>query len=121
MEILAKKITGDPAFADSAFMAGALSLIGVLLQTSISDALAEFNLSQEINDALIHKAGFLGTLVLVTEMLEQENFGFIQEALREFSLTVDDLFLIERDAIIEYESYGNEEPRSPQTHSRALF
>jgi hypothetical protein len=53
-------------------------------------------------------------------MLEQENFGFIQEVLGEFSLTVNDLFLIERDAIIEYESYDNEESRSPQTLSSAL-
>ncbi|OPY80762.1 MAG: cyclic-di-GMP phosphodiesterase [Syntrophorhabdus sp. PtaU1.Bin153] len=104
MELLTKKITGDPVLADCAFMAGALSLIGVLLQTSISDALSEFNLSQEINDALIHREGLLGTLVLVTEMLEQENFGFIEDTLRKFSLTIDDLFLIERDAIIEYES-----------------
>ncbi|OPY66128.1 MAG: hypothetical protein A4E63_02684 [Syntrophorhabdus sp. PtaU1.Bin050] len=90
-------------------MAGALSLIGALLQTPISDALSEFNLSQEINDALIHREGLLGTLVLVTEMLEQENFGFIREVLGKFSLTVEDLFLIERDAIIEYESYDNKE------------
>ncbi len=104
MELLTKKITRDPVLADCAFMAGALSLIGVLLQMSISDALSEFNLSQDINDALIHREGLLGTLVLVTEMLEQENFGFIEEALRKFSLSLDDLFLIERDAIIEYES-----------------
>jgi len=109
MELLTKKITQDPVLADSAFMAGALSLIGALLQTPISDALSEFNLSQEINDALIHREGLLGTLVLVTEMLEQENFGFIREVLGKFSLTVEDLFLIERDAIIEYESYDNKE------------
>ena len=104
MEILAKKVSGDPVVADTAFMVGALSLIGILFQMPLNTVLSEFNLSQEINDALMHREGFLGTLVLITEMLEQENFGFIKEILEKYSLTLEDLFLIERDAIIEYES-----------------
>jgi c-di-GMP-related signal transduction protein len=104
MELLSRRIVHDAATADSAFMTGALSLIGVLLQMPINNVLDEFNLSQEINDALIHREGFLGTLILVTEMLEQENFTFIKEILEKYQLTLDDLFMIERDAIIEFET-----------------
>jgi EAL and modified HD-GYP domain-containing signal transduction protein len=109
MELLAKKITNDPAIADSAFMAGALSLSDVLLQMPISNVLNEFNLSQEINDALIHREGFLGTLILVIEMLEQENFSFIKEILEKYKLTLEDLFLMEVNAIVEYETTSNSE------------
>ena len=109
MELLAKKITNNPAIADSAFMAGALSLSDVLLQMPISNVLNEFNLSQEINDALIHREGFLGTLILVIEMLEQENFSFIKEILEKYKLTLEDLFLMEVNAIVEYETTSNSE------------
>jgi EAL and modified HD-GYP domain-containing signal transduction protein len=104
MELLAKKITNNPSTADSAFMAGALSLIDILLQMPISSIVDEFNLSQEINDALVHREGFLGTLILVIEMLEQENFSFIREILGKYGLTLEDLFLLEIDAIVEYET-----------------
>lgn len=104
MEVLAKEITKDTATADSAFMVGTLSLVDALFQIRINDLLDEFYLSREIYDALIHRSGLLGTLIRVTEMLEQENFGFIKEALAQYGLSLDDLFLIERDAIIEYET-----------------
>jgi len=109
MELLAKKITNEPATADSAFMAGALSLSDVLLQMPMNHILTEFNLSQEINDALIHREGFLGTLILVIEMLEQENFSFIKEVLRKYNLTLEDLFAMEINAIVEFETTNNNE------------
>lgn len=104
MEMLAKRITNDPATADSAFMTGALSLSDVLLQIPINAILEEFNLSQEINDALIHRQGFLGTLVLVVEMLEEEKFSFIREILAQYHLTLEDLFSMEVEAIVELET-----------------
>ena len=107
MELLAQKIAKDPTVADSAFMVGALSLVGALLQIPLNKLLDELNLSQEINDALIYREGFLGTLVLITEMLEQEKFDFIKETLAKHGLHLDDLFLIERDAIIEYETMND--------------
>jgi EAL and modified HD-GYP domain-containing signal transduction protein len=104
MELLAKKITNDPSISDSAFMAGALSLSDTLLEMPITSILDEFNLSQEINDALIHREGFLGTLILIIEMLEQEKFGFIQEMLRKYNLALEDLFSMEINAIVEFET-----------------
>ena len=109
MELLAKKITNEPATADSAFMTGALSLIDILLERPITDILNEFNLSQDINNALICREGFLGTLILIVEMLEQEKFGFIQEMLAKYNVPLEDLFSMEINAIVEFETTGDSE------------
>ena len=109
MELLAKKITNEPATADSAFMTGALSLIDILLERPITDILNEFNLSQDINNALICREGFLGTLILIVEMLEQEKFGFIQEMLAKYNVPLEDLFSMEINAIVEFETTGDGE------------
>jgi len=104
MELLAKKISNDPVIADSAFMTGVLSLLDVLLEVPINNVLIEFNLSQDINNALIHRQGFLGTLILVVEMLEQEKFNLVQQMLLNYNVTIEDLFSIEIDAIVEFET-----------------
>ena len=104
MELLAKKISNDPVTADSAFMTGVLSLIDILLEIPIANILNEFNLSQDINDALIRREGFLGTLVLIVEMLEQEKFDLIQQMLSKYDVTLEDLFSMEIDAIVEFET-----------------
>ncbi len=104
MELLAKKISNDPVIADSAFMTGVLSLIDILLELPIANILKEFNLSQDINNALIHREGFLGTLILIVEMLEQEKFNLMQQLLSKYNVTLEDLFSIEIDAIVEYET-----------------
>lgn len=109
MELLAKKISNDPVTADSAFMTGVLSLIDILLEVPIADILNEFNLSQEINNALIDREGFLGTLILIVEMLEQEKFTSIQQMLSKYNATLEDLFSIEIDAIVEFETTRDSE------------
>jgi len=104
MELLAKKISNDPVIADSAFMTGVLSLIDILLEVPIANILNEFNLSRDINNALIRREGFLGALVLIVEMLEQEKFNLIQQMLSKYNVTLEDLFSIEIDAIVEFET-----------------
>ncbi len=85
-------------------MTGVLSLIDILLELPIANILKEFNLSQDINNALIHREGFLGTLILIVEMLEQEKFNLMQQLLSKYNVTLEDLFSIEIDAIVEYET-----------------
>ncbi|HNQ45455.1 MAG TPA: EAL domain-containing protein [Syntrophorhabdus sp.] len=106
MELLAKKITNDPVIADSAFMTGALSMIDSLLEMSITNILSEFNLSQDINNALINREGFLGKLIIIIELLEQERFNLIHEMLSEYAVTLEDLFSMEINAIVEFEATG---------------
>ena len=107
MELLAKKITNDPVIADSAFMTGALSMIDSLLEMSITNILSEFNLSQDINNALINR-GFLGKLIIIIELLEQERFNLIHEMLSEYAVTLEDLFSMEINAIVEFEATGTD-------------
>ena len=106
MELLAKKITNDPVIADSAFMTGALSMIDSLLEMSITNILSEFNLSQDINNALINREWFLGKLIIIIELLEQERFNLIHEMLSEYAVTLEDLFSMEINAIVEFEATG---------------
>jgi NRPS condensation-like uncharacterized protein len=42
-------------------------------------------------------------------MLEQEKFSFIKEMLGKYNLTLEDLFLIEINAIVEYETTSDGE------------
>jgi c-di-GMP phosphodiesterase len=105
MELLTKKITGDELTADSAFITGVLSLIDILFQMPIEQILNELNLSHEINDALVAREGLLGALLLITEKLEQELFEETEELLRKFNITLEELFSIEKTAIIEYVNY----------------
>lgn len=104
-ELLAKRITGSEADADRAFMCGVLSLIDVLFQIPIEQALTELSLDQDIKDALIQRKGLLGSLLTILENLELENLVEINGSLGGYGLTLEDLFAIERTATIEYENY----------------
>jgi EAL and modified HD-GYP domain-containing signal transduction protein len=104
-ELLAKRITGSEANADRAFMCGVLSLIDVLFQIPIEQALMELSLDQDIKDALIQRKGLLGSLLTILENHEMENLVEIKGSLEGYGLTLEDLFAIERTATIEYENY----------------
>jgi EAL and modified HD-GYP domain-containing signal transduction protein len=104
MELLATRITRDTSAADMAFITGVLSLIDALFQAPLKNILTDFNLSEEINEALLHRDGVLGKLVSVIETLEQENYDEMETHLRDVNMTSTDLYIIENNAIIEYES-----------------
>jgi c-di-GMP-related signal transduction protein len=104
-ELLARKITNDQSFADSAFICGVLSLVDVLFQMPIDQILDELNLSAEICSALLTRDGLLGDLLSLVEKLETEDFNGIAEGLARHGLTIEHLFDMERVAIIEYENY----------------
>lgn len=104
MELLASRITRDTSAADMAFITGVLSLVDALFQAPLENILTDFNLSEEINGALLHRDGVLGKLVSVIETLEQENYDEMETHLRDVNMTSTDLYIIENNAIIEYES-----------------
>jgi c-di-GMP-related signal transduction protein len=108
MELLTKRITSDDATADSAFITGVLSLIDILFQMPIEQILNELNLSQDINEALINREGFMGSLLRIVEKLEEEKVEDIIDLLRSFNLTPEDLFSLEKTAIIEYVNFNEE-------------
>jgi EAL and modified HD-GYP domain-containing signal transduction protein len=104
MELLASRITRDTSAADRAFITGVLSLVDALFQAPLESILTDFNLSEEINGALLNHDGVLGKLVSVIETLEQENYDEMETHLRDVNMTSTDLYIIENNAIIEYES-----------------
>ncbi len=107
MELLTNRTTRDTAASDTAFITGVLSLIDALFQVPIENILKEFNLSEEIQTALLHREGPLGKFISIIESMEQENYIEVQNRLKETGITPEDLYLIENNAIIEYETMNN--------------
>jgi len=108
MELLTGEVTKDISAADMAFITGVLSLIDALFQSPLEDILKDLNLSKEINDALLHRDGLLGTLVTAIEYLEQEKYDLLRDYLKTIGLDMEELFKIENNAIIEFENMGSD-------------
>jgi EAL and modified HD-GYP domain-containing signal transduction protein len=108
MELLTGKVTHDVATADTAFITGVLSLVDTLFQSPLESILKDLNLSEEINSALLHRDGLLGTLIAVIENLEEEKYDLLKERLGTLNVDIEELFRIENNAIIEYENMSND-------------
>lgn len=104
MESLANRITRDATAADTAFITGVLSLIDALFQVPLESVLKDFNLSDEIQNALLNRDGVLGKLVSAIENLEQENYDEMRHQLEDVNISPSDMYAIENNAIIEFES-----------------
>ena len=107
MELLAQRITKDISTADTAFITGVLSLIDTLFQSPLEGILKELNLSEEINEALLHREGLLGNLVSIIEGLEKEKYDELQYRLASLKVGIDEFLSIESNAIIEFENMNN--------------
>ncbi len=108
MELLTGKVTRDVSTADTAFITGVLSLVDTLFQSPLESILKDLNLSEEINNALLHRDGLLGTLVSVIENLEEEKYDVLKEHLGALNIDIEELFKIENNAIIEYENMNRD-------------
>jgi EAL and modified HD-GYP domain-containing signal transduction protein len=74
MELLAAKLhPGDHEFEDHAFMSGIMSLIPTLMSTSMETILNSIKLSSDVQEALESRTGTLGTMLCLTEALENED------------------------------------------------
>lgn len=103
MEKLANKITRNKDLSDSAFIVGILSLSDTLLGIPMDEILQGLNLSPEIIEALNNRDGTLGKPLAIIENLEQDALDMIEDSLKQHSLELKDLLLIETAAILEYE------------------
>jgi c-di-GMP phosphodiesterase len=108
MELLTSKVTRDVSTADTAFITGVLSLVDTLFQSPLESVLKDLNLSEEINNALLHRDGLLGTLVSVIENLEEEKYDVLKDTLGTLNVNIEELFRIENNAIIEYENMNGD-------------
>jgi len=103
MESLAARITGNRTIADSAFLTGILSLSEALLNIPIKTFLSELNVGEEIADALLEKKGILGTLLIMMDKYDDQEFDEIDALLRGYRLEIKDFLQLETNAIMNYE------------------
>ncbi len=102
MELLVQRIAGDFSdrdYSDSAFMTGVLSLIDVLLESPMEEIVNQLNLSEDVRNALLHREGPLGGLLLLTEKLESMDFEDVAALLDKSHFSPDLLFNSQLEAI----------------------
>lgn len=115
MELLAERVTSSKTVADSAFITGILSFVNVLFGKPLHEIIDKLSLATEIRDALLERAGVLGTLLAITENLDDENYDELEKQSSAVGIRAIDLLSIETKAIIEYQTSVNDDPRkSPQ-------
>lgn len=74
MELLAARKPGpESVLKELAFITGILSLMNVLLEMSYEDILRELNLPDAVKHALLDRAGEIGEMLALTEILERDD------------------------------------------------
>jgi EAL and modified HD-GYP domain-containing signal transduction protein len=82
MELIAHhESDGDRDYADRAFMVGMLSLLDVLLGEPLDTILAHLNLHEEVELALTHYDGMLGSLLSHCKMFESGDLEAVRDSL----------------------------------------
>jgi EAL and modified HD-GYP domain-containing signal transduction protein len=92
MELLAK-LSGrdDSKSMDHAFMAGIMSLLDALLGMPLQEIIREVNLADDVENALLNRTGWLGTLLTLVEKREHNEIDAVDEILTRIHLNPDDL------------------------------
>lgn len=79
-------LRGNKEAPDQAFMTGILSLLESLYDIPMEQIAEELNLSEDVQQALVDRAGVYGSLLALTEALEQVNFVKASELLGELTI-----------------------------------
>lgn len=85
--------------ADKAFMAGILSLVDVLFETSIEEVVNQLNLEEDVRLALMERAGQLGGMLDLSERLEQSDFPAVARLISRLNIKSDSLIAAQLEAI----------------------
>ncbi|GAB2181757.1 EAL domain-containing protein [Denitratisoma sp. agr-D3] len=99
MEFLARENGKSAEIQDQAYMTGMMSLMEVLLEIPLAQVAQELNLSAEISEAILHREGYLGRLLLLNEAVEKYESARINPLLAELSLSLDQLAAVEVQAM----------------------
>jgi len=101
MELLVQSLPnpGGKDFSDRAFMAGILSLIDVLFEVSMDELVEKLNLVDDVRGALLERSGRIGSLLLLSEKLEQADFAGVNEHLEQCGLNLDQLLAAQLETI----------------------
>jgi EAL and modified HD-GYP domain-containing signal transduction protein len=100
MELMMRRYEGaSEAMIESAFMTGMLSLVDVLLNMPLEAIVVELALAEDVKAALIDRAGRLGTLLKITQLVDGQNEGALRPLLADVPVDgLEGLFLLEMEA-----------------------
>jgi len=98
---------------DRGFMVGMLSVVDALLGAPMEEVLPQIGVIEDIQQAIMAKAGVLGTLLTLCEALEIGDFDAMVEAASKCSIPLARVMEVQREATvwaqsIELESSGGE-------------
>lgn len=100
LELLAERLDQrGREFRDRAFMTGILSLLDVLLNQPLEEIVKQINLSGDVRQALVDRAGRLGSMLKLAEQLEQNDFHEVHQLLTELGISLDDLMHARAEAM----------------------
>lgn len=86
MAVACPRLRGNREAPDQAFMTGILSLLESLYDIPMEQIAGELNLSEEVQEALVHREGVYGDLLSLSEALEQVDFVRASELLGNLSI-----------------------------------
>jgi c-di-GMP phosphodiesterase len=101
LELLAHKLRPEQhGIGDIAFTVGIMSLMDTLFGMAMADILIQIPVNDAVGDALLHRSGFLGQLLALTESIERidEMGGQILPTLRALAISSDELVDLEMAA-----------------------
>lgn len=83
---------------EEAFMVGTLSMLKDIYDVDLKEIVAQLNLSEEIQDALLNRGGDLGTLLCLAEMMESLDLDEAAECLGKLGITLDTVVACQKKA-----------------------
>lgn len=83
---------------EQAFMVGTLSMLKDIYDVDLKVIVSQLNLSDEIQDALLHRGGDLGTLLCLVEMMEQLELDEAAGILEKLGITLDSVVSCQKKA-----------------------
>ena len=83
---------------EQAFMVGILSMLKDIYDVDLKEIVAQLNLSDEIQDALLNRGGDLGTLLCLAEMMEQLELDEAAESLDKLGISIDTVIACQKKA-----------------------
>ncbi len=101
LELLAQRLRpGQRNIADVAFTVGIMSLMDTLFGMSMAEIVTQIPVIDEVASALLHRSGFFGELLHLSECIErmEEHEDLVAPALRELAISSDELVELEMAA-----------------------
>lgn len=100
MELIALKLqSGQASIGDQAYMVGMLSLADVVLQTPLDKVLEEIGLASELKEAILAREGLLGKLLVLSELIENEDFEAAGKSIQALGISATDFIGIQLQAM----------------------